>query len=136
VNPDRIPRFKRTRQYSIEDFAFLIDLLSAPAKLFTLAHVMAEVSTLIDLEEPELGEVRELLRSELQVLMEPHHPSSLASNDSTVHRPGLTDAAIITAALQHGLTVLTDDRALTIELQQSQVPVSNFTDLSRQAGRL
>jgi len=49
VNWDRIEQFKRTRQYSKTDYDLLLRVLGKFKSLYTVAHVMAEVSNLTDL---------------------------------------------------------------------------------------
>src|SRR5258708_19483652 len=53
VNLDRIESFKRTRQYSKTDCQLLLRVIDGFTPLYTLAHVMAEVSNLTDLAGPE-----------------------------------------------------------------------------------
>jgi hypothetical protein len=49
VNRNRIQDFKRTSGYDHEDYDLLVRTMERFGKLFTVAHVMAEVSNLIDL---------------------------------------------------------------------------------------
>ncbi len=53
VNPHRIENFKRTRKYTRADYDLLRRLLKEFYPLYTLAHVMAEVSNLTDLSGTE-----------------------------------------------------------------------------------
>jgi len=49
VNPNRIGTFKRTRQYSRSDYTALVRVVGHFARVYTLAHIVAEVSNLTDL---------------------------------------------------------------------------------------
>ena len=62
VNRDRIESFKRTRQYSKTDYQLLLRVLDGFEPLYTLAHVMAEVSNLTDLTGRERLQARQLLK--------------------------------------------------------------------------
>src|SRR5690349_21025753 len=58
TNKGRIPTFKRTQQYTIEDFE-LLDLLAASfQRLVTTPHVLTEVSNLAALHGKELRAFR------------------------------------------------------------------------------
>jgi len=65
VNLDRIDSVKRTRQYTQRDYRLLVRLLNNFSSLYTLAHVMAEVSNLTDLTGPERLRARHVLRRRL-----------------------------------------------------------------------
>ena len=49
VNRDRIETFKRTSKYTKADYDLLTRVLGAFQKIYTVAHVLAEVSNLTDL---------------------------------------------------------------------------------------
>ena len=53
VNRDRIEIFKRTSRYTKPDFDLLLRVLAKFNKLYTVAHVLAEVSNLTDLPGAE-----------------------------------------------------------------------------------
>ena len=53
VNRDRIETFKRTRQYTRADYDLLVRVLAKFEPLYTVAHVLAEVSNLTDLRGSE-----------------------------------------------------------------------------------
>ena len=71
VNRDRIDNFKRNRQYTKSDYALLLKVLGN-RDLYTVAHVMAEVSNLTDLNEPERLQARRVLAKTISVIQEPH----------------------------------------------------------------
>src|ERR1700733_3294598 len=71
VNRDRVDHFKRTRQYTKSDYPLLLKVLGN-RDLYTVAHVMAEVSNLTDLNEPERLQARRVLAKTISVIQEPH----------------------------------------------------------------
>ena len=62
VNRQRIPTFKRTSQYTVQDFDLLIGVLQQWRLHYTVPHVLAEVSNLTDLAGVERLRVREVLK--------------------------------------------------------------------------
>ena len=54
VSRKRIATFKRTSQYRSEDYDLLVQVLANFSSVYTLAHIMAEVSNLTDLHGPDL----------------------------------------------------------------------------------
>src|SRR5690348_7188330 len=71
VNRDRIENFKRTRRYAKSDFELFVRVLDRFKPLYTLAHIMAEVSNLTDLSDRELLQARSILKETLAILQEP-----------------------------------------------------------------
>ncbi len=63
VNPDRIETFKRTRQYSVAGYDLLVRVLEKFAPLYSVAHVLAEVSNLTDLPGEEKLQARHMLKN-------------------------------------------------------------------------
>src|ERR1035437_9668843 len=53
VNRNRIETFKRTRQYTMDDYDLLVQVLGNFERLYTVAHVLAEMSNLTDLPGAE-----------------------------------------------------------------------------------
>jgi rRNA-processing protein FCF1 len=97
--------------------------------LYTVAHVMAEVSNLTDLNGRERIRARHVLAAAIAILEEPHVSSRKASTDSTFKRLGLTDAAISVAAREYKCGVLTDDFDLYLELEREGLTVTKFSHL-------
>jgi hypothetical protein len=62
VNKRRIPRFKRTQDYTIEDFDLLKSLIGWFGKLITTPHVLSQVSDLADLPGQEQREIRRVFK--------------------------------------------------------------------------
>jgi hypothetical protein len=133
VNRSRIETFKRTRQYSKGDYDLLIRVLARFRILFTVAHVLAEVSNLTDLPGAERLVARRVLKETIALLNETQVSSSRAADDRIYEGLGLVDAAIGSAARAHNCSVLTDDLDLYLRLSHDKIDVFNFTHLRERA---
>jgi predicted nucleic acid-binding protein len=129
VNRNRIENFKRTRQYTKRDYDLLLRVLAPFQPLYTVAHVLAEVSNLTDLSGSERQQARQVLKQTISLLKEPEMPSSRAAEHRLYERLGLVDAAIAAVARDHNCAVLTDDLDLYLALGRENVPAFNFTHL-------
>lgn len=129
VNQNRIENFKRTRSYGKTDYHLLCRVLAAFDPLYTLAHVMAEVSNLTDLAGPERLRARLLLKETLSILREPEMASARAAQSASYERLGLVDAAIAAVARERKCAVLTDDLDLYLALASEGIVALNFTHL-------
>jgi rRNA-processing protein FCF1 len=129
VSPDRINGFKRTSRYDRDSFALLLRVMERFKRIYTVAHVMAEVSNLTDLSGRERLEARRILASTIAIFHEPHVPSHQAAGRPPYEDLGLTDSAISVVARETKCTVLTDDLDLYLSLQKEKLPVVNFTHL-------
>ena len=132
VNRRRIESFKRTRHYTREDYDLLVRVLDKFKPLYTIAHVLAEVSNLTDLTGTERRDALRVLKDTLFRLKETEMPSTEAVDHRFYGRVGLTDAAIAAAARKHKCAVLTDDFDLYHSLVGDEIVALNFTYL-RQA---
>jgi len=129
INRNRIETFKRTSQYTEADYDLLLRVLAKFRTLYTVPHVLAEVSNLTDLPGAEGQRVRSFLKEAISLLTEEEIPSTLAAEDVLYPRLGLVDAAIGAVARAHNCTVLTDDFDLYHRLTHEQVKVINFSHL-------
>jgi predicted nucleic acid-binding protein len=129
VNRNRIETFKRTRQYTEADYDLLIRVLGRFDPLYTLAHVLAEVSNLTDLPGSERLQARCVLKETISALNEAEMSSARAAEDPLYLDLGLVDAAIGAMARAHKCAVLTDDLDLYLRLSHDNVNVFNFTHL-------
>ena len=136
VNPNRIETFKRTSKYRKSDYDLLVRVLGNFKTCYTVAHVLAEVSNLIDLSGPERLQARLILKTTISLLDEATLPSMRAAEDALYQDLGLVDAAIGAVARANGCAVLTDDLGLYLRLSHDKVPVFNFTHLLAEAGQL
>jgi hypothetical protein len=126
VNRDRIEQFKRTRQYTKTDYDLPLRVLGKFKTLYTVAHVMAEVSNLTDLSGSERRQARYVPREALSVLNEAEMPSTRAADDLLYEGHGLVDAAIAAVARDCHCAVLTDDLDLYLSLSRDKVKVLNL----------
>ena len=127
VNRNRIETFKRTRQYTKSDYNLLVRVLKNFEPLYTVAHVLAEVSNLSDLPGTERLQVRHVLKETISALTEAAMSSTRAAEDRLYQDLGLVDAAIGAVARAHNCAVLTDDLDLYLRLSHDNVSVFNFT---------
>jgi predicted nucleic acid-binding protein len=129
VNRDRIEQFKRTRKYTKTDYELLLRVLDQFKLLYTVAHVLAEVSNLTDLPGSERLQARRVLKEAISLLNEAEMQSARAAQDRLYDDFGLVDAAIAAVARAHNCAVLTDDLDLYLSLSRDKVNVLNFTHL-------
>ena len=126
VNRNRIERFKRTSGYTKGDFDLLLRVLARFNPLYTVPHVLAEVSDLTDLPGAEGQQARRFLKRTISLLKEAEMPSARAAEDVLYPKLGLVDAAIGAVARGHDCTVLTDDQELYLRLSHEEVDVVYF----------
>ncbi len=129
VSTDRIETFKRTSAYRREDYELLVQVMNRFRPLYTVAHVMAEVSNLTDLKGPDRLRARRVLADTIAVLKEPHVSSLEASGTSNYEDLGLADSAISVVAREYKCEVLTDDLDLYLSLLEEGVTVEKFSHL-------
>lgn len=129
VDERQIESFKRTRQYTIEDYRLLSRLLAGFSEILATPHVFTETNNLLGhLHEPR----RTAARLALRTLVETAHEEFRPSRELVVHpafaRLGLTDAAILSAQGE-GVAVLTDDFDLYVSLEAAGAEVWNFNHI-------
>ncbi len=125
-----IESHKRTRQYTIEDFRWLQNFVSNFQKVIVTPHILAEVSNLSipsksDQPRSHVPTVLAVLRETRELYVE----KDCILAEEYVARLGVTDAGIIKLAREQDYLVLTDDRPLTICLQQTGCDVVNLNDV-------
>ena len=125
VNRRRIPTFKRTQNFTIEDFDLLTRLIEWFGKLFATPHVLSQTSDLTDLRGKERIEVRRLFKVAVEKIEESYDPSRVLVADPMFERFGLTDAAIATVC-SRGILVVTADVGLQLEVQRRGADALNF----------
>ncbi len=125
VNKHRIQNFKRTQDFTVEDFDLLVRLIAWFGKLFATPHVMSQASDLADLRGDELRQVRRLFRSIVERMTESYDPSRVLVGDPIFERFGLTDAAIAKVCTR-GILVVTADVELQLEIQRRGADALNF----------
>ena len=124
-DPDRILSFKRTAQFTLEDYRTLLLLLRPFERIVTTPNILTEVGNLSD----KLGASYLQLFAEQIGLMEEHYIDSrgiVAQEEFT--RIGLTDTGIIHLSRSEYL-VLTDDFPLSQRLEKNGLDVINFNHI-------
>jgi hypothetical protein len=129
VNRNRVENFKRTRQYRKGDYDLLVKVLGYFRAQYTLTHIMAEVSNLTDLNEPERTLARRVVAKTIAVFEEPPISSLRAAGGALYEKLGLTDSAIAIVAREQRCSVLTDDFDLYHSLEKENLPVLKFSYL-------
>lgn len=128
-DPDRIPKFKRTMTFTVDEFWLLFGLLGIFDKLVTTPNVLTEVSNLSgqlaeDLRAPFYND----FASRIALLEEHYVPSVGASSLTHFNKFGLTDSGIVQLVKDNYL-VLTDDLKLVGYLQNQGIDVINFNHI-------
>lgn len=136
VNGHRIGSFKRTSQYGRSDYQLLLRVMEQFTPLYTLPHVMAEVSNLTDMNGQERQRARQILKDRLETLHEPVIPSVRASQNEHYERLGLVDAAIAVVATEQKCAVLTDDLDIYVGLSRQGAAVLNFAHVQSRYRRI
>jgi len=128
-DPERIPRFKRTMSFTVDEFWLLAKFYSTFNKVITTPNILTEVSNL-------LGQLSEDLRQSFYTEFakripdfEEHYTTSarVSAADHFI-RFGLTDSGIADL-VQGNYLVLTDDLRLARYLENRQIDVINFNHL-------
>jgi len=87
VNKRRILEFKRTQNFTIEDFDTLSRLISWFGKLVTTPHVLSQVSDLTHLPGKDLRTIRGLFSSIVEQMEEAYDSSRvLVTHDSSAQQ--------------------------------------------------
>ena len=132
VSEAEVPRCRRTRNYSIDDYRMLAKYLTRFSQVLIIPNIATETSNLIGaLSGDYLQKARGILAAALRVWDECYIPSVQAINEREYRRLGLTDAAILITATRD-MEVLTDDFDLYRSLSHRGIPVTNFTHLRAQ----
>ena len=126
VNCERIRNFKRTQDFTPDDFYLLQKLIAWFGRpIFSTPHVLSQVSDLTDLSGPEGLRVRRLLRDLISTIEETYDSASELVLHPLFERLGLADASIASAGKRNVL-VVTADLPLQIALGASGVDALNF----------
>ena len=95
-NEKLIPKHKRSRQFSIEDYGRLCDLIGYIRNVFVTQNCLTEASNLIGQHgEPERQKVRAELTRIIEERREVVVESASAVRNPHYERMGLTDAALL-----------------------------------------
>jgi hypothetical protein len=115
--PGRITSFKRTKQYTIEDFYLVINLIHEFERRITTPHLLTEAHSFArQLEKREYDGLAAAFRKLIKEMFEIHVPATDVISEKSYPRLGLADSAIIKAS--PGVLVLTADAGLESELSR------------------
>ena len=130
-DPTLIGDFKRTDNYTAEDFDLLEMLLKefGNSPIVTTPNILTEVSDLAD-GVPRRGreDVARIFAAVVQPMNEQYTPSRTVALDPAFVKIGLADTGIMQTAKERYL-VLTDDFRMAGVLQSAGVDVINFNHL-------
>lgn len=128
---ERIRTFKRTREFTLDDFDLLLKLLTHFARVVTTPNILTEVSNLSNqLRTDDKRNYYSIFAGGVQRLEEGHTPSAGICALDHFKTFGLTDSGIINLAKGKYL-VLTVDFPLAAYLQSAGIAVINFNQLRR-----
>ena len=129
VDPNRIPLFKRTSQFVVEDFTLLCNLLGLFKRIVSTPNILAEVNSLSQqLGEPVRTKYFDIFAKQIHVLDEHYVKSKVVAEREEFVKLGLTDSVIIDLSLKKYL-VLTDDFRLSNYLSKNGIDVINFNHI-------
>ncbi|MBW4544084.1 MAG: hypothetical protein KME25_06535 [Symplocastrum torsivum CPER-KK1] len=112
TNPKLIETFKRTKQFSIEDFELLIALIAAfNNKVITTPNILTETSNFIgQLEEPERSKCYSISAQAIAEICEIYIESRIVANSSNFKIYGLCDCGIANIVKDKYLNMIGFDR--------------------------
>jgi rRNA-processing protein FCF1 len=126
---DLIPSFKRTVQFTVEDYNTLLLLLQMFDRLVTTPNILTEVSNLSNqLGEPARTSYFHTFAKQLTLMEELYVASREVAAESEFIKMGLTDGSIHKLNKEEYL-VLTDDFRLSQSLQHKKIDVINFNHI-------
>ena len=128
VGRDLIAKHRRLREYTIDDYETLLDLLDPVDQVFVTPNTLTETSNLLAQHgEPERSLFFRRLRFIIQQSEEVVVASEAASSNSEFDRLGLTDAALLEIVTAE-TPVITVDLDLYLEaVRRRQDAAVNFT---------
>lgn len=130
----QVPRFKRTRKYTVEDYDHLAHYVRGFRRVVVTPNVLTEVGNLAgQLAEPLRSQVlKQLGVFAVTQASERYIPTSEAVKERDFLRLGLADVSVMLAADSEPgekVAVLTDDLALYAKLLAQDVDAVNFYHL-------
>ena len=129
VNKQRIARFKRTKQFTPEDYDLLARILNSFQAVVTTPNILTEVNSLANqLGEPERSECMRLFGQAISCFEEIHKSSQQLAQLPEFQKFGLTDCGILNLS-QGSYLVLTDDFRLSETLRRQGIDTINFNNI-------
>ena len=130
VGRDLITKHRRLKNFTVEDFDSLINLLHPVEKVFVTPNTLTETSNLLaQHRDPERSHFFDKLKFIIQESKEIVVASTVASRNNAFKQLGLTDAALLELATAE-TPLVTVDLALYLEASaKGQDTAVNFTHL-------
>ena len=124
-----ISKFKRTRKYTVDDFALISNIFGYFNPVVATPNILTEVSNLSNqLTGKTRQEYFDDFVNRIELLEEQYCPSVQACSHPYFAKCGLTDSGIMKIALGKYL-VFTDDFPLTGMLESLNIDVVNFNHI-------
>ncbi|MDT7541223.1 MAG: hypothetical protein QOE33_1127 [Acidobacteriota bacterium] len=128
-DPKRIPKFKRTAKFTVEDFYILAEFFDFFSRIVTTPNILTEVSNLAgQLPENLKPAFYPLFAQHLTLLEEHYLTSANIASAPQFAKLGLTDCGILELSRNQYL-VLTDDFRLAGHLDSQGIDVINFNHI-------
>jgi hypothetical protein len=125
----RVETFKRTSEFTLEQFDILFRLLRGFPVIVTTPHILTEVSGLANsLPDRIKPEWCDHFAQQVGTFREISRPATIVMQESCFSPFGLTDAAIQNAAPD--ILVLTQDHRLSDVLSRQGITTLGFRDLA------
>ena len=134
VERDLIGKHRRLREYSVEDYETLVNLLGQVAQVFVTPNTLTETANLLAQHaEPQrscfFDKLRSIIQVSPQVSLETVVASVDASSNSAFVRLGLTDTALLEVVTAESPLVTVDLDLYLAALEKNPDAVLNFTHL-------
>lgn len=126
VEPRLVPAFKRTREYTVDEFLLVKAIVESFSVVITTPNILTEVSNLAGhLEGKWQPRFFAILAERVKTLQEEYVPARQAVGAAIFQKLGLTDSAILLAC-QSGYLAFTADFPLANYLETNRLDVINF----------
>ena len=134
VEQDLIPKHRRLRAFTVEDYKTLRNLIGRVNRVFVTPNTLTETSNLLAYHrgEPERSRFFDRLQFIIQESEEIVVASASASRNSAFRRLGLTDAALLEVVTAETPLITVDFDLYRAALEQGQGTTAyNFTHYRR-----
>lgn len=125
-----IPKHRRLRGYSVEDYEILTDILSRTERIFITPNTLTEASNLLAQHgDPERSLVFDTLRAIIHDNIEVVVRSRVASSRSEFNRLGLTDSALLEVVSEETPLITVDLDLYLASLRGGRNSALNFAHI-------
>ena len=127
---DLIAKHRRLREYTVEDYDILLDVLDQVERVYVTPNTLTETSNLLaQHRDPERSHFFDRLRFIIQHSEEVVVESGIASSRSEFNRLGLTDSALLEVVTEETPLITVDLDLYLAALQKGQDTAVNFAHL-------